>query len=44
MANFERFDVLRLLTIDHRLVRGKLGRLGERDRAKVTKSLQRLFV
>jgi mRNA-degrading endonuclease toxin of MazEF toxin-antitoxin module len=34
----------KLFTLDHRLVRGKLGRLGERDRAKVIKSLQRLFL
>jgi mRNA interferase MazF len=33
----------KLFTLDHRLVRGKLGHLGERDRAKVNKSLQRLF-
>ena len=33
----------KLFTLDHRLIRGTLGHLGERDRAKVTRSLQRLL-
>ncbi|MDQ2962007.1 MAG: type II toxin-antitoxin system PemK/MazF family toxin [Pseudomonadota bacterium] len=33
----------KLFTLDHRLVRGKLGRLGGKDQAKTQKSLRRLF-
>jgi mRNA interferase MazF len=33
----------KLFTLDHRLVRGKLGRLGEGDRAKMQKAIRRLF-
>ena len=32
----------KLFTLDHRLVRGKLGRLAERDRAKVQKAIRLL--
>jgi len=34
----------KLFTLDHRLIRGTLGRLADRDRAKVMKSLQRLLL
>jgi mRNA-degrading endonuclease toxin of MazEF toxin-antitoxin module len=33
----------KLFTLDHRLVRGKLGRLAEQDRIKVGKALRRLL-
>ena len=33
----------KLFTLDHRLVRGKLGHLAEKDRAKVQKALRRLL-
>ena len=33
----------KLFTLDHRLVRGKLGRLAERDRAKVQKAIRSLL-
>ena len=33
----------KLFTLDHRLVRGKLGRLAEKDQASVQKALQRLL-
>jgi mRNA-degrading endonuclease toxin of MazEF toxin-antitoxin module len=33
----------KLFTLDHRLVRGKLGRLAEADRIKVGKALRRLL-
>ena len=33
----------KLFTLDHRLVRGKLGRLAEKDRAKVQKTIRRLL-
>jgi mRNA interferase MazF len=34
----------KLFTLDHRLVRGKLGRLGEKDRVRMQKALRRLLV
>ena len=34
----------KLFTLDHRLIRGTLGRLADRDRAKVMKSLQRMLL
>jgi len=33
----------KLFTLDHRLVRGKLGRLAEKDRAKVQKAIRLLL-
>ena len=33
----------KLFTLDHRLVRGKLGRLAEKDRAKTQKAMRRLL-
>ena len=33
----------KLFTLDHRLVRGKLGRLAEKDRAKVQKAIKLLL-
>jgi mRNA interferase MazF len=33
----------KLFTLDHRLVRGKLGRLAEGDRTKVARALRRLM-
>jgi mRNA interferase MazF len=33
----------KLFTLDHRLVRGKLGRLGEKDRASVRKAMRLLL-
>jgi len=33
----------KLFTLDHRLVRGKLGRLGEKDQAKTQKAMRRLL-
>jgi len=33
----------KLFTLDHRLVRGTLGRLGAKDQAKVQKALRRLL-
>ena len=33
----------KLFTLDHRLVRGKLGRLADKDRVKVQKAMRRLL-
>ena len=33
----------KLFTLDHRLVRGKLGRLAEKDQVKVQKAMRRLL-
>jgi len=33
----------KLFTLDHRLVRGKLGRLAEKDQAKTQKAMRRLL-
>jgi mRNA interferase MazF len=33
----------KLFTLDHRLVRGKLGRLSDKDRAKTQRALRRLL-
>ena len=33
----------KLFTLDHRLVRGRLGRLSEKDRSKVQKAIRRLL-
>jgi mRNA interferase MazF len=33
----------KLFTLDHRLVRGRLGRLGDKDRSKVQKAIRRLL-
>ena len=33
----------KLFTLDHRLVRGRLGRLAERDQVKVQKAMRRLL-
>ena len=33
----------KLFTLDHRLARGKLGRIAQRDQAEVRKALKRLF-
>lgn len=33
----------KLFTLDHRLVRGKLGQLAEKDRAKVQKAIKQLL-
>lgn len=33
----------KLFTLDHRLVRGKLGRLAEKDQANATKAIRRLL-
>ena len=33
----------KLFTLDHRLVRGKLGRLAEKDRAKLQKAMRMLL-